>query len=38
MKNGFVKGAQLYKCHASRRQFLGGTRLNAKQLWDEYVH
>lgn len=31
-----VKGRQLYKCHACGRQFLGGNRIEAAELWREY--
>lgn len=36
-KNGFLNGAQRYKCHACKRHFHGGFRIDAAQLWREYV-
>jgi hypothetical protein len=35
-KNGKVKGVQLYKCAACRRQFLGGNRIDNQILWQEF--
>lgn len=31
-----VNGRQLYKCHACGKQFLGGNRIDAPELWREY--
>jgi hypothetical protein len=33
-----ANGKQRYKCHDCKRQFLGGSRLNAPELWDAYVY
>lgn len=37
-KYGLINGKQRYKCHDCNRQFLGGSRLNAPELWDKYVY
>ena len=37
VKNGHIGTKQYYKCKECGRQFVGGNRLNANQLWHEYV-
>lgn len=37
VKNGHVGVKQLYKCKDCGRQFVGGERINAEQIWHSYV-
>lgn len=36
-RNGHKEGVQIYKCWGCGRQFLGGERIDDKELWEEYV-